>query len=164
MHMRGQAERRFTVTLTHVVRFQFSSQAHEDGVLYGAPYLSDEPDPIGDCSGPPTPALLASAIGHCLSASLYEMFRHAGIGVLSYRTEAVAVVAPNAERLPRIKRVEVRLQPELDRESRNIQRCIDTFERHCTVCQSVRAAFPVDVTVDYRVTPKDTSSGGATFA
>ena len=151
MHMRDQAERHFAVTLTHLERFRFSSQAHEDRVTHGAPYVSDEPDPIGDASGPSTPALLASAVGHCLSASLYEMFRHAGIKVLSYETEATAVVALNDEGFTRIKRIDVCLKPVLAQESRNIQRCIDVFERYCTVCQSVRPAFPVDVKVEYRV-------------
>lgn len=158
MHMRDQDERHFAVTLTHLERFRFSSQSHEDGVLHGAPYISDEPDPIGDASGPSTPALLASAVGHCLSASLYEMFRHAGLKVLSYQTDATAVVALNAESLPRIRRIEVCLKPELAQASPNIQRCIDAFERYCTVCQSVRPAFPVVVKVDYRIISQSTAS------
>jgi uncharacterized OsmC-like protein len=151
MHMRDQEERHFAVSLTHLERFQFSSQAHEGGVPHGAPYRSDEPDPVGDASGPSTPALLASAVGHCLSASLYEMFRHAGLKVLSFETEAFSVVALNAEGFPRIKRIEVCLKPELAKASPNIERCIEVFERYCTVCQSVRPAFPVDVRVEYRV-------------
>lgn len=151
MHMRGQDERFFSVTLRHTEKFRFVSQAHEEGVPHGAPYASDEPDPIGGNSGPSTPALLASAVGHCLSASLVETLRHAGIQVISLTTEATSVVAPNDEGNPRIRRIDVQIRPVVDKESRNIQRCIDVFENYCTVCQSIRSAVPVDVKVEWKV-------------
>lgn len=151
MHMRGQEERHFSVTIDHVEKFKFMSQAHENGALHGTPFCSDEPDPIGSNAGPSTPALLASAVGHCLSASLVETLRHAGIQVLSLKTEATAVVAPNEDGNPRITRIDVLIEPVVDRESRNIQRCIDVFENYCTVCQSIRTAVPVQVDVSCKV-------------
>lgn len=160
MHMRGQEERLFSVTLRHTEKFQFVSQAHEQGVLHGAPYPSDEPDPIGDNSGPSTPALLASAVGHCLSASLVETLRHAGIQVISLTTEATAVVAPNAEGNPRIRRIDVQIRPVVDKESRNVQRCIDVFENYCTVCQSIRNAVPVEVKVEWKAAEQPSVTAG----
>ena len=111
MHMNGQDERRFAVKITHQERYQFLSEASEAGRAHGAPYLSDEPEPVGDSAEPSTPALLASAIGHCLSASLLECLRHARVDVLACTADAVAVVRPNAEGNPRIDHVEVTIRP-----------------------------------------------------
>lgn len=149
MHMRNQAERHFGARLEFVEKFQFRSQAFEGDVLHGAPVITDEPDPVGTNAGPSTPSMLAMAVGHCLSASLVETLRHAGLHVRSLTTEAIAVVHPNAEGNPRIKEIRVTIRPVLEKPSRNIQRCIDVFENYCTVCQSVRPAIPVHVDVPY---------------
>jgi len=151
MHMRNQAERHFGVHIDFVEGFKFSSQAFEGELLHGATVLTDEPDPVGSNAGPSTPAMLAMAVGHCLSASLVETLRHAGIHVKELRTEAVSVVAPNAEGLPRIKQINVSIRPVVDKESGNIKRCIDVFEKYCTVCQSIRPAIAVHVEVPYIV-------------
>ncbi|MGQ0595898.1 OsmC family protein [Aquabacterium sp.] len=151
MHMRGQEERHFGVRIKHLEGFKFESQAFEGDLLHGAPLLSDEPDPIGTNAGPSTPAMLATAVGHCLSASLVETLRHAGIYVTELTTEAIAVVAPNEDGNPRIKRIEVTIRPVVPKDSGNIKRCIDVFENYCTVCQSIRVAIPVHVEVPYVV-------------
>lgn len=151
MHMRDQAERHFGVKLDFIEKFQFKSQAFEGDLLHGAPVISDEPDPVGMNAGPSTPAMLAMAVGHCLSASLVETMRHAGIQIVSLTTQATSIVAPNAEGLPRIKRIDVSIVPVLERDSRNIMRCIDVFENYCTVCQSIRPAIEVRVEVPYVV-------------
>ena len=95
MHMKGQPERDFVVNLKYEGGYRFSSQASEDGRLHGDPYASDEPDPVGEASGPATPALLGSAVTHCLSASLLEALRHAHVEVLDFEAEAVAIVKPH---------------------------------------------------------------------
>jgi uncharacterized OsmC-like protein len=151
MHMRNQANRHFAAQIDYVDGFKFSSQAYEGAILHGAPVLSDEPDPVGSNAGPSTPALLAMAVGHCLSASLIETLRHAGIHTISSRTEAVSIVVPNEEGNPRIKEIRVEIKPVLPKASGNIQRCIDVFENYCTVCQSIRPAVPVHVSVNYTI-------------
>ena len=152
MHMRGQDERRFAVTLKHQGRYQFESQAHEDGVLHGSPYRSDEPDPIGDAAAPATPALLASALGHCLSASLLEALRGTDVKLVDLETEAVAVVAPGASGLPRIHHLDITIRPHLaSADVAGMQRCEDDFQNHCTVTCSVRQGVQVNVAVDWRV-------------
>jgi organic hydroperoxide reductase OsmC/OhrA len=151
MDMRGQSERRFKVELTHQGRFRFVSQASEDGVPHGATFPSDEPDPVGENSGPSTPALLGAALGHCLSASLLEALRHAHLEVLGCETEAVAVVKPNEGGNPRIDRVDVTIRPHLAESSPRMKRCADVFENHCTVTQSVRRGVDVRVNVDFLV-------------
>jgi uncharacterized OsmC-like protein len=149
MHMRNQAERHFGARIEFIEGFKFKSQAFEGDTTHGAPVISDEPDPIGTNAGPSTPSMLAIAVGHCLSASLVETLRHAGIHVKSLATEAIAVVTPNADGNPRIKQINVSIRPVLDKESGNIKRCIDVFENYCTVCQSIRPAIPVHVEVPY---------------
>ena len=151
MHMRNQAERHFGVDIEFLEGFKFKSQAFEGSTKHGAPVITDEPDPVGSNAGPSTPSMLAMAVGHCLSASLVETLRHAGIRVLSLSTQAVAVVTPNEDGNPRIKQINVTISPVLDKASGNIARCIAVFENYCTVCQSIRPAIPVHVDVPYVV-------------
>lgn len=151
MDMRGQAERQFAVSISHVNGYQFASQASEDGRHHGIPFVSDEPDPVGEASGPSTPALLGAAVGHCLSASLLEALRHAHIEVLDFETEAVAVVKPNAEGLPRIDHIDVTIRPRLAENSPRMDRCADVFERYCTVTSSVKEGIDVRVRVEWRI-------------
>jgi len=147
--MRNQSERHFGARVEFVEGFKFRSQAFEGDALHGAPVVTDEPDPVGSNAGPSTPSMLAMAVGNCLSASLVETLRHAGIHVQSLTTEAIAVVTPNAEGNPRIQQITVTISPVLDKASRNIDRCIAVFENYCTVCQSIRPAIPVRVSVPY---------------
>jgi organic hydroperoxide reductase OsmC/OhrA len=150
MHMRGQDERHFRVTLRHVANYRFESQAHEDGRLHGRQYSSDEPDPIGEASGPATPALLGSAVGHCLSAALLECLRHAQVEVDAMETEVDAVVHLGEIGLPRIARLEVVLRPSVTATGRRTERCAETFERHCTVSSSVKQGIDVRVRVEWQ--------------
>lgn len=149
MDMRGQKERHFDVRLEHIERFQFVSQASEGDRLHGLPIRSDEPDPVGDAAAPATPALLATAIGHCLSASLLETMRHAHVDVKGLMTKATAVVAPNEEGLPRIQQVDIVIQPEVPAGSQRLDRCAEVFEKHCTVTASVREGIQINVKVDW---------------
>jgi organic hydroperoxide reductase OsmC/OhrA len=149
MHMRGQSERHFRVTLRHAGNYRFVSQAHEDGRTHGDPYLSDEPDPVGDVSGPSTPALLGSAVGHCLSAALLECLRHAHVIVEDIETEVDAVVHLGDVGLPRIARVEIVLRPKVQDAGKSAQRCAEVFEKHCTVTSSVKQGIDVRVRVEW---------------
>jgi len=150
MHMRGQDARYFQVALKHLDNYRFSSQASEDGVLHGTPYVSDEPDPVGDASGPATPALLASAIGHCLSASLLETLKKSRIEVIDFNAKATSVVVPNEEGNPRIQRVDVVLEPRIREFQQRIQQCEAVFENYCTVCASLKPAIDVQVKVNWQ--------------
>lgn len=147
MDMRGQEERHFVVHLEHQGDFRFLSQASEDERLHGSPFPSDEPDPIGAASAPSTPAMLGAALGHCLSASLVELLRRAHVELSGCGTEAVAVVAPNDEGLPRIKRVDVTISPRVADGASRTERCEELFQRYCTVTSSVKEGIDVNVRV-----------------
>jgi organic hydroperoxide reductase OsmC/OhrA len=151
MHMRGQDERHFRVTLRHTRNYRFESQAHEDGKPHGGPYPSDEPDPVGEASGPATPALLGSAVGHCLSAALLEALRHAQVPVDGMETEVDAVVHLGDVGLPRIARLEVVLRPNVQATGRRAEHCAETFEKHCTVSSSVKQGIDVRVRVEWQM-------------
>ena len=161
MEMKGQDERRFAVRLRHLDGYRYLSQASEDGRLHGDPYVSDEPDPVGEASGPATPALLGSAIAHCLSASLLEALRHAHLEVLDFETETVAVVKPNEQGLPRIDHVVVKIRPHLAQASPRMQRCADVFENHCTVSSSVKRGIDVRVAVEWQIGQNEAVSSEA---
>jgi organic hydroperoxide reductase OsmC/OhrA len=161
MDMRNQELRNFRVDLRRVDGYRFASQASEDGRRHGESYASDEPDPIGAAGAPATPALLGSAIGHCLSASLLEALRHAHLPVEDFHTEVTAVVAPNAAGLPRIDHVDVVLRPRLGERSGRATRCEDVFEKHCTVTSSVRDGIDVRVRVDWEYAETTSSPPGA---
>ena len=150
MHMRNQKERRFTVSLKHESGFRFVSQAGEDGVPHGKPYVSDEPDPVGEASGPATPALLGSAIGHCLSASLLEALRSAGADVSSFETDVTAVVKPNEDGLPRIDHVDVLLRPSVREADAGADVCAGIFENYCTVSSSLKKGIDIRVHVQWQ--------------
>lgn len=162
MEMRNQPERRFDIHMKHVERFRFTTQASEEGLPHGAPFASDEPDPVGDNSGPATPALLATAVAHCLSASLLETSRKAHIDVLEMETTATAVVIPNAEGNPRINRIEVLISPLLATDNTRKQRCEDVFQNYCTVSSSLKPAIAINVRVDWRVAAQAAQPAEAT--
>ena len=148
--MRNKNERRFTVNLKHESGYRFVSQAGEDGVPHGKPYVSDEPDPVGEASGPATPALLGSAIGHCLSAGLLEALRKAGVDVSDFETDVTAVVKPNEDGFPRIDHVDVLLRPSVRKIDGVADRCAGIFENHCTISSSLKKGIDIRVQVQWR--------------
>ena len=151
MEMRDQKERRFDISMKYLDRYRFVTQASEDKKPHGLPYVSDEPDPVGDASGPATPALLATAVAHCLSASLLETSRRAHLKIVNIETEATAIVIPNAEGNPRISRVEVILKPLLTIDNPRRQRCEDIFQNYCTVSSSLKPAIDIKVSVEWKI-------------
>lgn len=151
MHMRNQPERRFDIHLRHLERYQFETQASEAGLAHGVPFRSDEPDPVGDNGGPATPALLATAVAHCLSASLLETSRKARLAITGIDTAATAVVRPNAEGNPRIARIEVTLHPRLGEDNPRRAQCEAVFQNYCTVSSSLKPAIDIVVRVDWHI-------------
>jgi organic hydroperoxide reductase OsmC/OhrA len=109
----------------------------------------DEPEPLGEGSGPNASAVLGAAVGNCLSASLLYCLRRAHIEVTGLRTEVEVVPARNAKGRLRIASLQVRLHPELvaGGEGR-VARCLELFEDFCVVTESVRQGIEVGVIVD----------------
>ncbi|WP_028022894.1 OsmC family protein [Enterovibrio calviensis] len=153
MELKSQDVRLFDVQLTYQTDYQFKNVASEHGNQAGDPYMSDEPDPVGNNSGPSTPALLGSAVGHCLSASLLEHMRFHGArtdeGCIV--TDAEITVHKGDEGYPRIREINVTIRAndggKLSSQNRaSIER---NFKKHCTVSASLSPAFPINVTVEW---------------
>lgn len=114
-----------------------------------APVYLDEPAPLGEGSAPNASALLAAAVGNCLSASLLFCMRRAHVDVDGMRAEVVVNPARNPEGRLRIGSVDVVLHPEVrgGNEGR-VARCLDLFEDYCVVTDSVRQGIDVTVAVE----------------
>ncbi|MCL6551611.1 MAG: OsmC family protein [Firmicutes bacterium] len=115
----------------------------------------DEPPPLGDGQGPNAARLLATAVGHCLSASLLFCLERARVPEAQIATTVTATVQRNARGRWRIARLTVALTVAgLDgAHLAALERCRGLFEDYCTVTESVRAGIPVDVTVREATSP-----------
>lgn len=114
--------------------------------------VMDEPAPLGAGAGPNASAVLAAAVGSCLSASLLYCLRRARIEVTGLRAEVEAIPVRNTQGRLRIGSLRVALHPLLapDGEAR-AGRCLEIFEDFCVVTESVRQGIEVTVEVDTAV-------------
>ncbi len=133
--LRQDAEFRFTV------RFE--------GRTYG-PWTVDEPPPTGGGAGPGPRDILAVAVGHCMSSTLYDCLRRARIRLRSMETTVSTDVGRNAAGRQRVQRIHVaiRAEPADEAERSLLDRCISVFEEYCTVSGAIRTGIPIDTTVN----------------
>ncbi len=109
----------------------------------------DEPEPLGAGEAPNASAVLAAAVGNCLSASLLFCLRKAHVEVSDLRTDVEVVSDRNAAGRLRIGKIEVKLHPVLAAGAEGrVARCLELFEDFCVVTASVRDGIDVGVTVD----------------
>jgi organic hydroperoxide reductase OsmC/OhrA len=111
----------------------------------------DEPPPLGEGSGPNAAAVLAAAVGDCLSASFAFCLRKVRLEPLDLTTNVVAHVARNEQGRYRVSSIDVELVPEVqEHEAARLDRCERLFEDFCMVTESVRRGIPVNVKVAAR--------------
>ncbi len=120
----------------------------------------DEPVPIGTETGPNAGRLLASAVGHCLSASLIFCLQKARIPLKHVSTKVHTRLARNEPGRWRIEGIRVEMTPELvdDQDRERIKRCLDIFEDFCIVTQSVRKGIDIQVAVQTVANPRSAIS------
>ncbi len=131
-----------------------------------APLFVDEPAPLGNATGPNASAVLAAAVGNCLSASLILCLSRAHVDVEGLQAEVAVTRARNEQGRQRISSFDVVLRPTIEpgNEGR-FERCVDLFEDYCVVTESVRHGIEVSVRVDPSTTgqplasPSDDASG-----
>jgi uncharacterized OsmC-like protein len=112
------------------------------------PLVVDEHPPLGRDAGPSPVRVLVVAVAHCLSASLLFALRKFRNDPGTLRTVARARMARNEAKRLRVGRIEVDLHlGKPAAELQMLERILAQFEDFCTVTQSVRGAFPVDVRV-----------------
>ena len=135
----------FTITVDQVEDFEFRVRFDNPN---HAELTVDEPAPLGKDVGPTAARLLAAAIGNCLSASLLMCARKSRVRMGLMRTRVTTRIDRSEKGRLRIKGVDVELDPAIDPEDREkAQRCLGLFEDYCTVTQSIREGFPIQVTV-----------------
>jgi uncharacterized OsmC-like protein len=97
----------------------------------------------------PTPVqLLAAAVGNCLAASLLFALRKFRQAPEPITVDMTASVARNAAGRLRVQGMQARLTLGVPQEGlQHLDRALAGFEQFCTVTESVRAGFPVQVEV-----------------
>ncbi len=117
------------------------------------PLVMDEPVPLGEGEGPNAARVLATAVGHCLSASLLFCLRKAHVEVQDMRTTVSATLARNERGRLRITDVRVQIVPVVAADQRDrTARCLELFEDFCLVSRSVESGIAITTEVTPRVT------------
>lgn len=146
----------FTIEMDLQEGYQFRVDFQREGLT---PLLMDEPPPLGDDRGPNAARVLAAAVGNCLSASALLCLRKSRIEVRGMRTRVTASLERNEAGRLRIAAMSVTIEPQVAEEDRpRMQRCLEIFEDHCIVTQSVRQGIDVTVTVEQPVAAGETAS------
>jgi len=139
-------ETTFDVTLTREERYRFRADFGDGS---GVTLQLDEPEPLGEGTGPNAARVLAAAVGNCLSASLLFCLEKARVDVSALRTRVTGSIGRNEKGRFRLGPLKVRIEPELgDVPPARIERCLEIFEDFCTVTASVRGGLDVEVEVN----------------
>ena len=135
----------FTIDVDQVADFEFRVRFDNPN---HAELTLDETLPIGKDAGPTAARLLAAAIGNCLSASLLLCARKSRVEMGLMRTRVTTRVDRNEKGRLRVQGIDVELDPAIaEADQQKARRCLGLFEDYCTVTQSVREGFPINVTV-----------------
>ena len=140
------SEERFEVALDLKTGYEFQVDFHEPGV---PPLAVDELPPLGEGHGPNPSRLLATAVAHCLSASLLFCLRRSRIDVRGLHATVGGTLARNERGRLQIGGFDVKLEIDLAQEDRDrLGRCALLFEDFCVVTESVRHGIDVSVGVE----------------
>ena len=136
----------FSFTMDLQDGYRFLVDFEQEGV---PELLMDEPEPLGDGTGPNAARVLAAAIGNCLSASALYCLRRARIDVHGIHTTVSGTLERNDAGRMRVGGIRVLIEPVVEESERpRMQRCLELFEDFCVVTQSVRAGIDVEVDVE----------------
>jgi len=109
---------------------------------------ADEPPPLGTGAGPSPLQLLCAAVGNCLAASLLFSLRKYKQAPEPITCEVTAQTGRNEQKRLRVAAMTVRLTLGAPASAlQHLDRALASFEDFCTVTGSVRAGFPVAVSV-----------------
>jgi uncharacterized OsmC-like protein len=100
----------FEVMLTREGAYRFRV---DFGDGHGATLEMDEPEPLGEGSGPTASRVLAAAVGNCLSASLLFCLSKARIEVAEMKTKVTGSVVRNEQGRLRVGPLKVHVEPGL---------------------------------------------------
>ncbi len=140
------ASETFEVALTRETGYRFAVELDD-----GQEFVVDEFPPVGRGEGPNPARLLATTVGHCLSASLVFCLNRSRIALLDLRTTVEGRLARNERGRLRVGGLRVRIEPVVSADDLGrIGRCVEVFEDYCVVTESVRKGIPVEVVVEPR--------------
>lgn len=108
----------------------------------------DQPEPLGNNTGPNPEQLLAAAAGYCLAASLKFALAKFKQETGQIKTQAKAIPGRNEEGRLRILGINVDIT--LGKPAATfsyLDRALDQFENFCTVAGSIDKAIPIKVIV-----------------
>ena len=138
-------EREFYVEMTRESNFRFSVDFGIDGMN---PFYMDEPEPVGNNTGPNAGKMVGAALANCLAASLMFCLQKSRVDVQGMKSTARGVLARNEKGRWRIKEVNVDLYPEVDTEkTKQLEKCKEIFDDFCIVSKSIEQGIPVNVKV-----------------
>ena len=137
----------FTITLEQVKDYKFTVNFDKESMQL---LTMDEPPPIGTGEGPNSSRLLASAVGHCLSASLLFCLQKSRIPLKHVSTTVHTTLSRNDAGRWRVHNISVNVKADpLKEEDRvRMKGCLEMFEDFCIVTQSVRKGIDVKVAVE----------------
>lgn len=139
---RGEAER-VSVSLESLEDYEFRVRFSPAPI---PELVIDESPPVGRDKGPNPSALLAAAVGGCLSASFLFCARKMRVDIQGLETEVKVIPTRNEHGRLRIGGMEVELSPRLGVvDDQKLQRCAELYEDFCVVTQSVRNGIDVSV-------------------
>lgn len=111
--------------------------------------LMDEPEPVGNNSGPSASKVLAAAIGNCLTASFLFCLQKARVDVGGINTKVNGSVIRNENGRWRIMGIKVEITPDIPHAfDEQVNRCINLFEDFCIVSQSIKQGIPINVKIN----------------
>ncbi len=137
----------FSITLEQIKDYKFTVNFDKETMQH---LTMDEPPPIGTDEGPNSSRLLASAVGHCLSASLLFCLQKSRIPLKHLSTTVHTTLGRNETGRWRVHdiSVNVKADPLNEQDRVPMRRCIEMFEDFCIVTQSVRKGIDVRVAVE----------------
>jgi len=140
------SEGSWRIQLDQEENFRFC--VHFDNPLL-APLITDENPPLGSDAGPNPSRLLATAVANCLAASLIFALQKFRNDPSPVHAEVEVVMARNEARRLRVGHMAVSIRiGRRAAEMTMLDRVLAQFEDFCVVTQSVRAGFPVNVSVE----------------
>lgn len=141
----SETEQTFEITLDQASDYEFKVRFDDTAI---PDLTTDETSPLGRDAGPNPSRLLATAVAHCLSASLLFALRKYKNTPGHLGAKAKATLARNEHGRWRVTHIGVDLQLSDKAELlEHIDRVLAQFEDFCIVTQSVRQGIKVDVSV-----------------
>lgn len=141
----SETEQTFEITLDQASDYEFKVRFDDTAI---PDLTTDETSPLGRDAGPNPSRLLATAVAHCLSASLLFALRKYKNTPGHLGAKAKATLARNEHGRWRVTHIGVDLQLSDKAELlEHFDRVLAQFEDFCIVTQSVRQGIKVDVSV-----------------